>query len=345
VADFAGVYGVSFVLVAFNVAVADALEAARLRAWHREQWVACAIVLFLLAGMLSYGTSRLEKPASSNAVQIQVVYTKWSEKGAQSAEKLFRQLIELTSATAPGSAELVVWPENSIRFYVQRSRQAGEAIRQLLSRRNQYLLAGGPYYAQGESALIYHNSAYLFDPAAQVVGRHDKALLVPLAEQSIGALPSVERPFRRGEEARPQRTKQRTVGVLICFEAIYSRVARQLVGQGATILINVTNDQLIGAGAAQQAAMGVFRAVENRVPLVRVSNLGPSLTVDPFGRVEAIAAAESGSVVSTLTVGSGSTPYNRVGDLFALVCLTVSVACGLGWTLAPRTIVRPRVRT
>jgi apolipoprotein N-acyltransferase len=131
------------------------------------------------------------------------------------------------------------------------------------------------------------------------------------------------------------------VGALICFEAIFPHVARQLVGDGATVLLNLTNDQLIGAGASQQAAMSVFRAVENRVPLVRVSNLGPNLSIDPMGHVATLSSAKPGSVVLTVTVGSGSTPYNRVGDLFALVCLAVSVACAVVWTVRARTIVRP----
>jgi apolipoprotein N-acyltransferase len=341
VADFAGVYGVSFVIVAVNVALADALVSVARRRWGRDQVIACASVSFVVAGTMLYGAYRLASPTLAATVDVQVVHTQWEEKGAESAEKLFQQLIELTSGTAAQGAELVVWPENSIRFYVQRSPQAVEAIRQLLVPRSQYLLAGGPHYEQVDSARVYHNSAYLFDPTAQIVGRHDKTLLVPLAEQVMGGLPSVERSFRRGGDARPLRVRERTVGALICFEAIYPHVARQLVRHGATVLINPTSDQLIGVGASQQAAMAVFRAVENRVPLVRVSNLGPSLSVDPFGHVTTLASAKPGSVVLTVTVGSGSTPYNRVGDLFALVCLAVSVVCGVVWTVRARTIVRP----
>lgn len=342
VADVAGVYGVSFVIVAVNVAAVDVLMAARRRRWCRDNTISCATALFLLAGIILYGSYRLaHATVPMGTVDVQVVHTAWVEKGADSAEKLFRQLIELTSNASPENAHIVVWPENSIRFYAQDSQPAVEAIRQLLLRRNQYLLVGGPHHTKDGSAIVYHNSAYLFDPAAHVVGRHDKALLVPLAEQAMGGLPSVERTFRRGAGPRPLRTTQRSIGALICFEAIYPRVARQLVRHGASILVNLTNDQLIGAGAVQQAAMSVFRAVENRVPLVRVSNLGPSLSVDPFGHVSTIPSTTPGSIVSTLTVGSGSTPYNRAGDLFALICLIVSVTAGLWWKAQARTIVRP----
>jgi apolipoprotein N-acyltransferase len=341
-ADVTGVYGLSFVIVAVNVAAADALEAARRRR-SRELPVSCVIAFSLVAGTFLYGAWRLTNAVPPTAtVRVQIVHTAWTEQGPESAERLFRHLIELTSAVPPQNAELVVWPENSIRFYVQVAPQATESIGRLLSPRNQYLLAGGPHYGRDGSGWIYHNSAHLFDAQGQIVGRHDKSLLVPLAEEAIGALPSVERAFRRGSDTHPLHAGRSSLGVLVCFEAIYPQLARRLVLQGANVLVNVTNDHLIGAGAAQQAAMAVFRAVENRVPLIRVSNLGPSLTVDPFGRVATLPASQPGSVVSTLTLASGATPYNQVGDLFAFACAAISLACVVG---RARTFVRGTVRT
>lgn len=328
VADATGVYGLSFVIVAVNVAATEAVVALRRRCWHSGQTIAGATAFLLVAGTILYGTWRLADPMPATTVHFQAVHTRWAGKDSGSAEKLFRELIDLTSSSTPARARLVVWPENSLRFYVERSSRAVESIRRLLSRRDQYLLVGGPHAVADGSGWVFHNSAYLFDPRGNAVGRHDKAVLVPLAEEAIGALPSVERSFRRGRNASPLLMEERAIGALVCFEAIYPHIARQLVRQGAAVLVNLTNDQLIGAGASQQAAMAVFRAVENRVPLLRVSNLGPSLSVDPFGHVTPIPSAVSGSVVVTLPLGSGSTPYNRVGDLFALLCLVAFIGLG-----------------
>jgi apolipoprotein N-acyltransferase len=123
------------------------------------------------------------------------------------------------------------------------------------------------------------------------------------------------------------------LGVLICFEAIFPGPARRLVGRGAAALVNITNDQLVGDGAVQQAAMATFRAVENRVPLARVSNLGPTLVVDRFGRIE---KEETGEGVFTANLRSPDpgTPsiYGRYGDLFAFLCILPAA-----WMVVMRT--------
>jgi apolipoprotein N-acyltransferase len=119
--------------------------------------------------------------------------------------------------------------------------------------------------------------------------------------------------------------------VLICFEAIFPAAARGLAAAGADVFINLTNDVLLGAGAEQMAAMSVFRSVENRVPLVRVANMGPSLLVDSYGR---IVARERGFSAANWRVelSSGEAPpYRAIGDYFGSFFAVVAVlAIGLG---------------
>src|SRR5262249_26467316 len=62
--------------------------------------------------------------------------------------------------------------------------------------------------------------------------------------------------------------------VLICFEDVFPQLAREEIDPDTDFLVNVTNDGWFDEGAAQwqQAASGLFRAVENHLPLVRCSN-------------------------------------------------------------------------
>src|SRR6185369_11325697 len=73
----------------------------------------------------------------------------------------------------------------------------------------------------------------------------------------------------------------------VCFEAIFPDLAREDVRNGATWIVNVTNDEWFGNSSAlyQHAAMAVFRAVENHVPLARCANTGLTLIADANGRV------------------------------------------------------------
>ncbi|MFO0730994.1 MAG: nitrilase-related carbon-nitrogen hydrolase [Nitrospiraceae bacterium] len=82
---------------------------------------------------------------------------------------------------------------------------------------------------------------------------------------------------------------QISVAALICWENLFSHLARESVNGGAQLLVQLTNDVWFGPTAAprQHNLMSVMRAVENRVPVVIASNAGPSQLIDGYGRVVA----------------------------------------------------------
>lgn len=323
IADAGGVGAVSFVIAAVNAGLFAALRGLAERRPLRHVVEPCLVVLVMLALTVAYGTWRLaQPPADGGETSLQIVHTAWQKRGEDDAAELLRHMVDLTARTPADGASLIVWPEASLRFYVQQGGEGASAVRDLVRSRKQFLLAGGPRFVPTFAGIEYFNSALLFAPDGSLAGASDKRLRVPLAEKPLGNLPSVARPFARGAMWTPLRAGDEQLGVLICFEAIFAGPARRLVGRGASLLVNVTNDQLVGAGAAQQAAMATFRAVENHVPLVRVSNLGPTLVVDRFGRIVTEAAGE-GSFTAKLSTTSTvpSTFYGRHGDLFALLCL------------------------
>jgi apolipoprotein N-acyltransferase len=73
----------------------------------------------------------------------------------------------------------------------------------------------------------------------------------------------------------------------ICWENVFADVVRQFVRQGAECIINITNEGHFGKTAApyQLTAISVFRAVENRIFIVRCGNTGVSCVIDPYGRI------------------------------------------------------------
>ena len=78
-------------------------------------------------------------------------------------------------------------------------------------------------------------------------------------------------------------------GVLICFEDTIPELSRNFVKKGADFLVNITNDGWFKETKApyQHLAASVFRAIENRVPLVRAANTGVSCFIDSRGRIKA----------------------------------------------------------
>ena len=77
------------------------------------------------------------------------------------------------------------------------------------------------------------------------------------------------------------------LGVLICYEGIFPEAARDYKRRNADLLVNITNDAWFGRTSApyQHLSMTVFRAIENRLYLVRAANTGISAIIDPTGEI------------------------------------------------------------
>ena len=122
-------------------------------------------------------------------------------------------------------------------------------------------------------------------------------------------------------------------GVTICWENIFPDLVRQFVKNGAQFIVNMTNEAWFGETAApyQFVAMSVFRAVENRVYVVRCGNTGVSCIIDPYGKVVDRVKDENGKDIFVRGVLKGSiipsknkTFYTQHGDWPAWLSLAFS---------------------
>ena len=132
------------------------------------------------------------------------------------------------------------------------------------------------------------------------------------------------------ETGAPNRVKTST---LICFEDMFPELAREYVQDDTDFLVNLTNDGWFGDSAEQwqHAACGVFRAVENGVPLVRCCNNGVTCWIDATGRMREILKDQNGSVygIGAMTIevplqNHAPTFYNRHGDRFGWGCVILA---------------------
>jgi apolipoprotein N-acyltransferase len=98
-------------------------------------------------------------------------------------------------------------------------------------------------------------------------------------------------------------------------------------------MINLTHEGWFGDSAApyQLAAINVFRAVENRVPVARAANTGISCFIDPYGRITARvmnnnkAVFVEGYLTREITVSGERTFYTRYGDVFVYTVLIIAI--------------------
>ena len=146
---------------------------------------------------------------------------------------------------------------------------------------------------------------------------------------------------------RQQLAPERRFGVMICYEDTVPEIARKfaLDEQGAKRLdwlVNISNDGwfvrfkgdkvLPSTELPQHAAVCVFRAVENRLAVMRSVNTGISCVIDSSGRIrdgflagtlpkEAMArTGMSGWLMDTVPIDGRTTIFSRCGEWLDFSC-------------------------
>jgi apolipoprotein N-acyltransferase len=127
--------------------------------------------------------------------------------------------------------------------------------------------------------------------------------------------------------------KEYLLAVTICFEDTIPQVIARFFRENAPdrqpdVLINLSNDGWFHGSAEldMHLAIGVFRAVEHRVPLARAVNTGLSALVDGNGEIRSFLPKETEGVLSvTVPLDDRRSLYNRLGDWLGLSCLAVTI--------------------
>jgi apolipoprotein N-acyltransferase len=116
--------------------------------------------------------------------------------------------------------------------------------------------------------------------------------------------------------------------VVICYEAIFPNEVRRFALSGAAVLINLSDDGWFGGSSApaQHLAMARVRAVENRRWLVRDTNNGITVSVDPYGRIAAQLPSDiRGELDAPYGFRTDLTFYTRKGDWLPWLCVIATV--------------------
>ncbi len=261
VADHLGVYGVSFLIVLTNVALAE------LYLWlmplfrgfrpARLPWELVTTSAMLIGLSWAYSTSVIvseesERPKAT--IQVGVVQpnidqaVKW-DQGFR--EETLRRYDHLTESFGYGT-DLIIWPEAATPFVYEREPLYQLQLVAMATRASAPLLFGSPavrFDADRKPYLL--NSAYLLSPEGSLLGRYDKQHLVPFGEyiplkssalffldklvEGIGDFQAGPGPTilsiqpKMSDESMPQRPVK--FGVLICYEVIFPDLVQTYGGR------------------------------------------------------------------------------------------------------------------
>ena len=352
-----GIHGLSFVVAAYGALAAYAVLAGTQRAWKTAIGVAGALVVIAVAGPWFVPAATPHHVAhlvQTNFPQSEAYPADWMQAHAGELDQLERISVEGAEST-PGQPSLIVWPEAPAPFSLQDADFAGRAQRIARNAHSYFLVGAEDWKKDAAGNWIATNSAALFDPSGRHVFTYDKIHLVPFGEyvplrrwlKFTGRLTADIGDFTPGSEYRVGHLSDRSpagrpvdekFGAFICFEAVFPDAVRRFTVGGAELLINISNDGWFGRSAApaQHLMMARVRAVENRRWLLRDTNNGFTVSVDPYGRIAAELATDiRGQLDAPYDFRSGLTPYARFGDWFAWLCVAVGVAL-LAMALARR---------
>ena len=349
VSDIFGVYGVSYLIAFTNASIfigflyLTGLDRQSEKITKRL-FVGSVFACVLLVGLaISYGAWRIksidELISASPSKHVAIVQgnIKQSEKWDQAFQLVtIKKYLDLSHIAKEQKADFVVWPETAAPFYFSYNTRLADIVKKGIADIPATFLFGSPSFDRVNNRVEYYNSAYLISPRGDIYGRYDKAHLVPFGEYIplknlfpfLGKIVEHVGDFLPGKKGKTIEWGNNKLGLLICYEIIFSDLSRAMAKNQASLLINITNDAWYGRTSApyQHFSMAIFRAVENRRALVRSANTGISGFIDPVGRILDSTDLFADAVKThSVPLINKTSFYTRFGDVFAIACLTIMV--------------------
>jgi len=341
-----GIYGLSFLVAAFNSLLAWTISSTSVILRKRIVIAATAAAILLIVSLAVPSLVPREQPhhfaraAQLNFPEVESYPPNWFQVHAADLDEITR----ISLAPSAQKPDLLVWPEAPAPFSFQDS-QFAKIASALATKFDHPFLVGSiewkppvdPSDVVPPATLVPYNSALLFDSQGQRLFVYDKVHLVPFGEYEpfplihhvVASVTSDVGGFHKGNKYLVgQLPGGKAFGVFICYEAIYPGEVRHFAASGAQLLINISNDGWFGRSAAaeQHLRMVRVRAVENRRWIVRSTNNGFTVSIDPYGRIyQPLLPDVRAAVDFPYDYRTDRTIYTRFGDWFAWLCVLISV--------------------
>jgi apolipoprotein N-acyltransferase len=358
-ASLCGVYGLAFVAMGCNAALAE---------WWVLRRPAPAWALLVVVGVPHlYGAVRLplleRELAKDPTLSIALLQGNIDQKIKNAAKGgtmgfpeyrnfILDRYVPLTREADRAGVDLIIWPEASLPGALPlRPQQLPPWLGDEEFRAQ--LLLGGVTAGIVDDRRLLTNSAFALDRQRNVLFQYDKHHLVPFGEY-VPLEKTLHLPIHKvvpdigffdpGADMTVFSVtpldggKPATYGPLICFDAIFPEISVELARKNPDFLVNMTNDAWYGFSSAAYQFLSIVavRAVETGKSVARAANTGITAFIDPTGRVlsrtkiglvhddspalDARAAVPPEMLISTIPLHPRPTPYVVIGDAFAYLC-------------------------
>ena len=236
VADVTGVYGISFLVAAFNAAIYD-MVIRRIRFPDKTTLFAgkslipgIIIYTIILIMSLSYGMVKLKGEDKGQKIRISLIQGN-IEQGKKWDPGFRREVIDtyrrLSAGVVSYNPDIIIWPESALPFIFMYDKTLTKEFIAFQKQLNTYLLFGSVLVKDnGAGKKQLSNSAILLSPEGNTVSVYDKIHLVPYGEYVplrelfpfVKKLVSAIGDFVHGNEITVMETPFAKIGNLICYE-------------------------------------------------------------------------------------------------------------------------------
>lgn len=333
----ASLFGALF--VSFIIVLCQSLLASSLLVYCRQRSefsargvlsLALALLVFFLNLAAGYSKLAVTTGSHSPTVKTAIVQGGLSSTRIWDAEYLAfcsKQYETLTLQAGRSHPKIIVWPETAVPIQWVADGDLDLMMRELADKTQAQILAGAFYQN--------YNSILVIDPDHQVLQLYHKQRLAPFGEflpfkeflePLLSWLEGGKASYFTLSAGSPLpllQTDAGPTGSLICFEGIFSDLARGQVLAGAESLVISTNDSWFDGTAFQPSLLGqaVFRAVENNRYVVRASSTGISALIDEHGRIlSRLPSGSSGTLSGEITPRQQLTFFTQYGNVLIFAC-------------------------
>jgi apolipoprotein N-acyltransferase len=327
-----GTYGLSALVASFGGLLWLAINRDRYGIAGISAFGAILVAMYLLPVQPSPTTGRNIRVIQPNIGQ--------QDKWRPGFDEISARILDQLTIQGRPVTRLIFWPEAAVTDPMEDGRTAaaplGEAQRLRATRSlgpDDVLLTGGLSLTSRDGQIVdgATNSIYVMSPLGRVVGRYDKAHLVPYGEYlpmrsvlsaiGLSRLAPGDLDFAAGPGPRTIQLPGGwgKVGLQLCYEIIFSGEVVDRKNR-PDFIFNPSNDAWFGRwGPPQHLAQARLRAAEERLPIIRSTPTGISAVIDSHGRViQALPWQTAGVIDARLPARLTPTMFARLGNVIPL---------------------------
>lgn len=337
-ANLFGSYFVSFVIISINMLLAVSFKETNKKA----KTVTAAIALLIFVANAAYGIFCIHNSETvTGQVKISAFQGNISTEEKWSDIMLDRSLIiyeGMTMEAAESGAEYVLLPETVIPYVTEEYDDIDSFFEDLAWHHGIKIMLGT--FGRVDDGV--GNIIRVYEPMREPRNVYTKQKPVPFGEYMpmrgvltalfppLDDINILQRSLTPGEKSVTWQDGDVDFGYLICFDSIYSSLARESVRGGADILMISTNDSWFGTshGLIMHLTHAKLRAIENGRSVLRAANTGISAAILPTGEVvQKIDADEIGQITVSLPISEKDTLYTEIGDFFVYFLMLFAFCC------------------